>query len=523
MNLLHLHDRQRSQAAVAAVGSLVLMAGLVMSGAATSQASSTVTLKATANSYADSSAPTTAFGGGTQLRIDGSPAVYAFIHFDLQAVSGTVSHAVLRLYANSASTMGYDVVIAGSGWTESGLTWATAPAISANPLGSAGAFAAGATVDVDVTAAIKSGGSADLAIVDRNGTAISFGSRQSVNPPTLILSLGSIGSTAPTTIVPSTPRSPTPTPTSKSSASPVVSTRPSVSAAPSQGTPTPGITTTPKPTASAASGSDPVLVGAGDICVTSIIGDASSTARLIEARPADKVFTLGDNSNDTGTTTNYSSCYATTWGPFLSRTRATIGNHDCMTANCAPYYAYFGAAAGPANKGYYSYNLANNWHVIVLNSQCEQIGGCKKGSPEETWLQADLAANPGKHILAMWHIPAFSSGGVHGNNANYLVWWQDLYAAHADLILDGHDHDYERFDLQSPAAVADPNGIREFVVGTGGAGQRPMGTIRANSQVRSSGTYGVLVLTLHAHAYSWQFVPVAGKTFTDAGTTATHS
>jgi hypothetical protein len=267
----------------------------------------------------------------------------------------------------------------------------------------------------------------------------------------------------------------------------------------------------------------PVLIGAGDVCVTSVIANAEATAALIAARPTNHVFTLGDNSNETGTASQYANCYAKAWGAFKSRTRPTVGNHDYMTAGAAPYYAYFGSLAGPSVKGYYSYNLANNWHVIVLNAICLEVGGCQAGSAQEKWLKADLAANRGKHIVAMWHIPSFSSGSTHGDNSTYKAWWTDLYAAHADLILDGHDHDYERFAQQSPAGVATSAGIREFVVGTGGASQRAFGTIQANSQVRSTGVFGVLKLTLGLHSYSWWFIPVAGKTFTDHGTAATHS
>jgi hypothetical protein len=333
----------------------------------------------------------------------------------------------------------------------------------------------------------------------------------------------------PTAIIGQTPNptptaKPSPTPTAKPNPTPIAKPNPTPTAKPTA-TPTakPNPTPTAKPSATPPSIGDPVLIGAGDICVTSVIKNAQATAALIIARPNDIVFTLGDNSNESGTAAQYANCYATTWGAFLNRTRATVGNHDYMTSGAAPYYSYFGAAAGPAGKGYYSYSLANNWHVIVLNAMCSSVGGCGVGSAQETFLRNDLAANAGKHVIAMWHIPSFSSGGTHGNNSNYAAWWQDLYAAHADLVLDGHDHDYERFALQSPSAQADPNGIREFVVGTGGAGQRPMGTIRANSQVRSTGTFGVLELALGAHSYSWQFIPVAGQTFTDSGMQATHS
>jgi hypothetical protein len=282
----------------------------------------------------------------------------------------------------------------------------------------------------------------------------------------------------------------------------------------------------------ASASESPVLIGAGDICVTPSIADAGATAALISARPNDSVFTIGDNSNEGGTADQYANCYGTTWGAFLDRTHATVGNHDYLSWGAGPpcnyaywagpYYCYFGAAAGPPGKGYYSYNLANNWHVIVLNGMCSEVGGCGVGSVQETFLETDLAVNAGKHIIAMWHQPLFSSG-VIGNNPDYTAWWQDLYAAHADIVLNGHDHEYERFDLQSPTGQADPDGIREFIVGTGGATPSGLGTLRANSQVRNSGTFGVLELTLGAHDYSWQFIPVAGQTFSDSGTQATHS
>jgi acid phosphatase type 7 len=267
-----------------------------------------------------------------------------------------------------------------------------------------------------------------------------------------------------------------------------------------------------------------VLIGAGDICVGYDIEKAEATAALIEARPRDAVFTLGDNSNEAGTAEQYADCYGATWGPFLYRTHATAGNHDYITAGGNPYFSYFGAAAGPRRTGYYSYDMTDDWHVVVLNSQCSEVGGCGPGSPQETFLRDDLDANPAKHIIAMWHIPTFSSGAV-GNNPSFTAWWNDLYRAHADIILNGHDHDYERFGLQSPAAVADAGGIREFVVGTGGA--KPGGfardKVRANSELRSRVKYGVLELTLNSHSYDWRFLPVGGGAAVDSGTQPTHS
>jgi hypothetical protein len=287
-------------------------------------------------------------------------------------------------------------------------------------------------------------------------------------------------------------------------------------------TPAPSATPTPAPSATPTPPPSSVLIGASDICRLADIDNARLTAALVQAEPSAGVFTVGDNSNDSGTADQYETCFGTTWGAFKARTRPTIGNHDEATSHGAPYFAYFGPAAGPAGMGYYSYDLAASWHVIVLNAICWEVDGCGTGSPQETWLRADLAANPGKHFLAMWHVPVFSSGW-HGNSTVYLAWWRDLYDAHADIVLNGHDHDYERFAPQSPAGLADADGMREFVVGTGGAGHTSLATIRANSEARNSRTFGVLKLTLREHSYAWQFIPVEGGSFTDSGETATHS
>ncbi len=327
------------------------------------------------------------------------------------------------------------------------------------------------------------------------------------------------GSPAPTAVAAVTPDQPTQAP-SWTSAWPLNMSTPEWSGP--TPTPTPIPTPTPKPTPKPTRTVTTTFMGAGDICRLDQIEVAGQTAALIKARSYARVFTLGDNSNDSGTEQQYAECYGPTWGAFKKRTFPTVGNHDLMTSGGAPYYAYFGSAAGIAGSGFYSYNLPSSWHVVVLNSNCSSVGGCGAGSAQEKWLRTDLAANKGKHIIAMWHQPRFSSG-QHGNDSNYGAFWQALYEAQADIILNGHDHDYERFALQSPDGVADANGIRGFVVGTGGAGQRPFATIRANSEVRGTGTYGVLRLTLKTHSYSWQFVPVAGSSFTDSGQTATHT
>lgn len=181
---------------------------------------------------------------------------------------------------------------------------------------------------------------------------------------------------------------------------------------------------------------------------------------------------------------------------------------------------YFGAAAGPAGRGWYSYD-AGAWHVVVLNSNC-LIVSCAAGGAQEQWLRADLAASTARCTLAYWHHPRFNSGS-HGSDVTVAPLWSALYHFGADVVLNGHEHLYERFAPQDPAGQADPVfGVREFIVGTGGRSQYAFGTIRPNSAARNSDTPGVLQLTLRADSYDWAFLPIAGKTYTDTGTGTCH-
>jgi hypothetical protein len=262
-----------------------------------------------------------------------------------------------------------------------------------------------------------------------------------------------------------------------------------------------------------------VMVGAGDIANCSTATD-EATAKLLDGISG-TVFTLGDNAYNSGTSTEFANCYKPTWGRHIARTKPSVGNHEYLTSGASGYFGYFGTAAGESGKGYYSYDLGD-WHVIVLNSNCSKVT-CATGSPQEQWLRTDLAAHPNKCTMAYFHAPLYSSGSEHGNSTYVRPFWKALYAADADVVITGHDHDYERFAPQDPYGAFDSaRGIREFVVGTGGTYLRPFGTIKPNSISRNSLTHGVLKLTLHATGYDWKFVPVAGKTFTDSGSTACH-
>ena len=270
--------------------------------------------------------------------------------------------------------------------------------------------------------------------------------------------------------------------------------------------------------ASAPPGAVPAVAAAGapDGAVFSAAGDidgchqGKDTADLVE-RTAGPVATIGDNAYPDGSAGDYSKCYAPSWGEFKDRTHPVPGNHDYDASQATPYYQYFGAAAGTPGSGWYSYDVGS-WHLVALNSNCDNVD-CGK---ESTWLDGDLAAHPSACVLAYWHHPRFTSGTSGGDNA-VGAFWKVLYAHGATIVLNGHDHDYERFAPQNPSGRPDPKGIREFIVGTGGATLGSFAGTAPNSEVRNNNTYGVLQLTLRPGGYDWRFVPVDGDSFTDTG------
>jgi hypothetical protein len=260
------------------------------------------------------------------------------------------------------------------------------------------------------------------------------------------------------------------------------------------------------------------LVGAGDISSCSSSGD-TATAALLDSIPG-TVFTTGDNAYESGSTSQYDSCFTPTWGRHKDRVRPVVGNHEYGTAGAADYFSYFGAMAGERGKGYYSYNLGA-WHVIVLNSNCSVVS-CAVDSAQERWLRADLAASQAACTVALWHHPRFSSGS-HGNDLTVQPLWNALFAAGAELVLNGHDHTYERFAPQRPDGTRDDTyGIREFVIGSGGKNHYAFTSIKPNSEARNNSVFGVLRLTLRSGRYDFRFIPVAGGTYTDSGSGTCH-
>ena len=259
-----------------------------------------------------------------------------------------------------------------------------------------------------------------------------------------------------------------------------------------------------------ASAASVVLVGAGDISTCGNNND-EATAKLLDSISG-TVFTAGDNVYPDGTYTQYTNCYHPTWGRHKSRTKPVPGNHEYNTSGAAGYFRYFSNTSS-----YYAYNLGD-WRIYALNSEID----VSSTSAQVRWLKNDLAANPKRCVLAYWHKPRWSSGSHYGSNSRFQTLWKTLYDARAEIVISGHEHHYERFREMNGSGTASSPGLRAFVVGTGGSSHYGFGSTLSTSQVRNSTTYGVLKLTLNSTSYSWRFVPVAGASFTDSGTTNCH-
>ena len=269
-------------------------------------------------------------------------------------------------------------------------------------------------------------------------------------------------------------------------------------------------TATPAGSAEPSASGDPtaLLLAVGDIASCEVTAD--ELVGELAARLPGTIALLGDIAYDRGSYDDFASCFDPTWGQLRGRLRPAPGNHEYETKEAAGYFAYFGAAAGDPSEGWHSYDLGT-WHLIALNSNCGAVsGGCEgNDSAELAWLVADLAAHPAQCTLAYWHHPRWSSG-LHGTNDMTDALWDALAATGADVVLFGHDHDYERFE---PI-----DGMRAFVVGTGGRSLYEWpGAPLAQTEVRANDTYGLLELTLGPTDYSWEFVPASGGTFTDSG------
>ncbi|MBV1854798.1 CBM96 family carbohydrate-binding protein [Catellatospora tritici] len=442
----------------------------VLTASADMAAAATTTFSPVADTYVQQDTATTNYGTATQFVNDNSPVRRSFLRFTVSGISSPITSVKLRIKTTSSSDAGSAAggvfkAMSNTTWSETGTTWNNQPAIDGVTIVTLGSVSANTWYEINVTSVVTGNGTFSFGSSSANTDGAYYDSRES-------------GADSPQLVV------------------------------------TTGTTPSPSPSTSAPSG-DPVLVGAGDIASDGS-GD-TATAALLDGISG-TVFTTGDNVYDSGTTTEFNSYYAPTWGRHKARTRPAPGNHDYVTSGASGYFGYFGTQAGTSGVGYYSYDLGN-WHVVSLNSNVSMSAG----SAQETWLRSDLAASTKPCTLAYWHHPLFTSGANHAPETATRPLYQALYDYNADVVVFGHNHQYERFAPMNPAGTLDnARGLRSFVAGMGGADFYGFGTIQANSQARNSDTFGVLKFTLHANGYDWQFVPQAGKTYSDSGTGTCH-
>jgi hypothetical protein len=415
------------------------------------------------DTYVTAARPAATFGSAAKLRADALPEVRSYLRFDVSLPAGaTITGAVLRLNATSVSTSsGFEVHrVTDTGWDERTLTFADAPALGAR-LAVSGAWSTAGTVSVALPAGEIRAGPNSFAVTTASASAKAFSSRESASPPELEVTYSSA-------------------PAAK------------------------------------------IVLAAGDIQPAGTT--YSPTAPLLETTAADAVLTLGDLQYETGALADFNAFYSQTWGRpgIKSRTYPSPGNHERASDLLANYCAYFRtgmngpAAVDPCPGGtpYYSFDLGA-WHLVSLDSSRGTIDPAQRA-----WLRRDLAAHAVRCTLAYWHHPRYS-GSSHGNHRLGDV-WVDLMAAGVDVVLAGHDHNYQRFARMDNAGRIDPvDGIRSFVVGTGGKSQYATRVI-AGQEAADDSTHGVLRLALAAGGYEWRFLPEAGGTFTDAGEEACH-
>jgi hypothetical protein len=258
-----------------------------------------------------------------------------------------------------------------------------------------------------------------------------------------------------------------------------------------------------------------VIAAAGDISPDQI-AEQKATSEIVLAGDFDAVVLLGDDQYPAGSLEGFQKFFHPTWGRFKDKIWPSAGNHEYATPGAKGYFDYFGARAGEPGKGYYSFDLGS-WHLIALNTSdgCKAVP-CGEGSEQLKWLEEDLQKSDKKCTLGFWHYPRFSSG-PHGDFADIIPVWNVLTAHGVDLVLNGHDHLYERFPSLTPQGVPDEKGIAEFVVGTGGAENYPVAVRHAHSAVVDAHAHGVLALALGPEGYAWDFLAAPGSTFTDRG------
>jgi hypothetical protein len=442
-------------------------------------------IAAAADSYVTASAPGRNFGGGNNLLVSGSPRMRSYLRFKVPDLEGDIEQATLRVFVKRGTRASVVVrrLDEGETWKEGRVTYRNSPDTGAEVARKSRArgdkWAA-----FDVTSEVHEQSTVDLALTSPGDPTLVAVSSETRRAPRLVIETTS----DPTPTVPPT---------------------------------------TPPPS------SFPVIAAAGDIACdpanpTFNNGNGTPTqchqrftSDLLVGRNLAAVLTLGDNQYEYGSLSQFRGSYDPSWGRVKSITHPTIGNHEYQGPGGAPngYFDYFGAAAGNRNEGWYSFSVGS-WNLIALNSACHAVGGCAVGSPQVDWLTQELQQLGGACTLVYWHHPRFSSGAM-GSRA-FQDFWRVIYDRNADVVLNAHEHFYERFAPQDPFGNPDEaRGLRQFTVGTGGKSLTDFTHVEPNSVFRGKG-FGVLEMTLRPGAYSWRFVPEAGGTMTDSGTGVCH-
>lgn len=425
------------------------------------EASST-TLVAIADAHVDSASPDRNFGTSSSLSVGSTQGTRrSYLKFRVGVVEEPVVKATLQMYVRESGSPVSVSRVTSSSWYERSIKWGNAPVYAA-PVASASPVR-GSWISFDVSPLVEAGGLKSFVLTSSTSDGSIYDSRQGTNKPRLIVETGANPEPSPT---------PSPSPT-----------------------PDPG-------------GSDIVITAAGDIAVAG--GHQAATAAVVKSINPDYALTLGDNAYPDGTLDQFNRYYEPTWGAFKSKTKPSPGNHEYHTSGATGYFSYFAGVAP-----YYSFD-AGGWHIVSLNSEIS----ASEGSPQNNWLEQDLAGNSKRCILSFWHKPLFSAG-PHGSNGNVRPLWEDLHAARADVILNGHDHNYQRFAPVTPSGAPASDGLREFVVGTGGKDHYALGTMSI-MQAGNDTSWGVLRMTLRPTSYEWRFAPIQGQTYSDSGTSACH-
>jgi hypothetical protein len=465
---------------------------------------------ASEDTHVDAAEPGVGHGAESTLKIENDPpeVSQALIRFEVAGIpeGADVSQAVLRLTVERESEAQIEVRLVAGSWDDS-TTWADAP-VATEVVGTIlPGTPEGSVVEADISAAVDGNGIVEIFLTTESDDSSEFGSADSSSPPRLAVAWNGV------TLVSPPPEASAPTTT------PDDSEEPDESEPPATGGSLPITTEELELT-----GDHAVLVGAGDIADCDNDG-AETTATLVEGVIADDpdalVFTAGDNAYENGTVDEFAECFHPTWGRFKEAIRPSIGNHDLSSDDSPGYFSYFGATAGDPEEGFYSYE-AGSWLVVVLNTLCGSAGGCELESPQGQWLAELLDSSDHVCTLAVYHHPMFSSG-EHGGEDDARDLFDLLYAANADVVINGHDHNYERFAPQDPDGDLDlARGIRQFVVGTGGKGADPIPGVEPNSEVRIAGTLGILQLKLYDVGYEWEFIPEPGSNQGDVGANSCH-